>query len=227
MSLNALRQLRAKSPAARAEPRWKRPLDLLALSLCGVLLSPAWLALFIAAALAIRRHDGGPVFYSQERLGRGGRVFRIYKFRTMRVDAERETGPIWARVNDDRITPPGRWLRATRLDEAPQALNILRGDMSLVGPRPERPEIAARIARSVPGWDDRLATRPGLAGLSQVRGGSFTSPRNRLRWDRLYIRRMSPALDARLALASLCVALRGGRARLRFRRRRRARARNR
>ncbi len=189
-------------------PRYQRAYDLTIILAAGLLLLPVWVALWVAIPLAIRLWDGGPVFYTQARLGRGGRPFRIIKFRTMVRDAEAGVGPVWAMVNDPRVTRVGRLLRATELDELPQVVNVLRGEMSLVGPRPERPELAARFEAEVPGFGERLAVRPGIAGLAHVYGDSHTPPRHRLRYDRLYLARMGPGLDTRIILLSLWVVTR-------------------
>ena len=189
-------------PMARAG--WKRPFDLALLGLGLVLLAPLWAALGLGIALAIRLEDGGPALYRQARLGRGGAVFGILKFRTMRVGAEAETGPVWTERGDPRITRTGRVLRRFHLDELPQAVNILRGEMSLVGPRPERPELAARVERDVPGFSARLRVRPGVAGLAQTNGAGWRDPGLKLEYDNLYIDTMSPWLD--LALCARCLA---------------------
>ena len=125
---------------------------------------PLWLALGIAIAAAIRLEDGGSVLYRQARLGRDGRTIVMLKFRTMAEDSERYTGPMWAQPGDSRSTAVGRVLRLFHLDELPQVLNVLRGEMSLTGPRPERPELATRIERECPGFARRFAVRPGIAG---------------------------------------------------------------
>ena len=205
-------------PSAQAltcRERYKRPFDLVALALAFVALGPLWLVLGATAA-AIRLQDGGSVLYRQARLGRGGRIFAMLKFRTMAEDAERCTGPVWARPGDARSTAVGRVLRRFHLDELPQVVNVLRGEMSLVGPRPERPELATRIERGCPGFARRLAVRPGIAGLAQARGRGRVSPRNKLRYDLVYIGAMGPWLDIRLCAACVWRALRGpldGRAR--------------
>ena len=184
--------------------RYKRPFDLAVLALAFVGLLPLWILLALVVPVAIRLDSPGPVLYRQPRLGRGGKVFGIVKFRTMRHGAEAGTGPVLARPGDPRRTAVGRVLRRWHVDELPQAWNILRGDMSLVGPRPERPELAARFAREVPGFSRRLATRPGVMGLAQWRGGYRLAPRWKLRYDELYLRRMGVWLDLRLAV--LCLA---------------------
>jgi lipopolysaccharide/colanic/teichoic acid biosynthesis glycosyltransferase len=156
--------------------------------------------LLLAAGL-IRLTSRGPVIYTKRRLGRGGRPFVIYKLRTMRHDCERTTGPVWATPNDPRATAVGRVLRALHLDELPQLWNVLRGEMSLIGPRPERPEIAGKLRHLVPGYDRRLAVRPGITGLAQV----FLPPdsdvdgvKRKVALDRLYVARIGPRFDAKL-----------------------------
>ena len=186
-------------------PRYKRPYDLIVLALVYLAFLPVWVLLWTMIPLAILLTDRGPVFYRQERLGRNGRVFRIIKFRTMVQNAEAQLGPVWADANDPRTTRLGRILRETRLDEIPQALNILRGEMSIVGPRPERPELARKFEQRIPGFGERLRVLPGIAGLAHVRGDSHTPPRHRLRYDNLYIERMNPWLDTQLILLSLWV----------------------
>ena len=188
--------------------RYKRPFDLALVALALVLAGPLWLALGVAIALAIRIEGGGPVLYRQPRLGRDGRVFRMLKFRTMVENAEERTGPTWAAWRDARSTAVGRVLRRYHLDELPQLVNVLRGEMSLVGPRPERPALAARIGRTVPGFESRLRVGPGIAGLAQWRGGHPICPRHKLRYDNLYIARMGPWLDLRLCAACVYRALR-------------------
>ena len=151
----------ARDAPPQARGGYKRPFDLALLALALVLLAPLWAVLLPAVALAVRLEDGGPALYRQARLGRGGTVFRMLKFRTMGVGAEAETGPVWSAPGDPRVTRVGRVLRAFHLDELPQAVNVLRGEMSLVGPRPERPDLARRIERDVPGFAARLRVRPG------------------------------------------------------------------
>ena len=147
---------------------YKRPFDLTIIVLAHILLLPLFAVLWIGIPLAIWLGDRGPPFYLQERVGRSGKRFQVIKFRTMVSDAESETGPVWAAERDSRTTRVGRFLRAFRLDELPQVINILRGEMSVVGPRPERPELVERFSRDVPGFSERVRVRPGVAGLAQV-----------------------------------------------------------
>lgn len=173
------------------------------------------LPLWAVAATAIKLEDGGPVFYTQERVGRGGRVFRALKFRSMRQDAERATGPLQARAGDSRVTRVGKLMRATAMDELPQLWNIFLGDMSFVGPRALRPgEIEFEGGHpipleAVPGYTDRIVVRPGLTGVAQVYAARDISRRCKFRYDRLYIRRRSFALDIRLILLSFWISFRG------------------
>lgn len=149
----------------------------------------------------------GPVVYRQVRLGRGGRTYWIYKIRTMAHDCEARTGPVWATEDDPRVTRLGKILRGTHLDELPQLVNVLRGEMALIGPRPERPEIAAEIERKLPGFGRRLAVRPGITGLAQLVLGpdrDIDGVRYKLEFDLHYIARLSAATDLRLAAATVC-----------------------
>jgi len=153
----------------------------------------------------VRLTSAGPAFYFQTRLGRGGRHYRICKLRTMRHECEARTGAVWSVPGDVRVTPIGRVLRDTHLDELPQLLNVLRGQMALIGPRPERPEIVCRIEREVPDYRQRLRVRPGVTGLAQMRVPAdvdVAGVRRKLAHDLYYIRRMSFVLDLRIAAAT-------------------------
>lgn len=190
----------------------KRTLDVL-LSGCGLIAS-APLSAIIAAL--IKLEDGGPVFFSQERVGEGGRPFRALKFRSMIVEAELRTGPIQSGRDDPRVTRLGRVLRATAMDELPQLWNIFRGDMSFVGPRALRPgeiEVNGRGAverlEDVPGFRQRCQIRPGLTGVAQIYAPRDLVRRHKFRYDTLYIRRQSVWLDVRLILVSFWITFRG------------------
>lgn len=185
-----------------------------------VVVSAAGLIVFspisLVIALAIKLDDGGPVLFSQERVGLNGRVFLAHKFRSMVVDAERDTGAVQATLDDPRVTRVGRVIRATAFDELPQLWNILAGDMSVVGPRPLRPGESDTTAdgthiplSAIRGYEVRHRVRPGLTGLAQVYA-SRDLPRNRkFRYDLLYQRRASLCLDLRLVLQSFWITLRG------------------
>jgi lipopolysaccharide/colanic/teichoic acid biosynthesis glycosyltransferase len=183
----------------------KRGFDV-ALSSIGLLISSS---LWLLIAILVKREDGGPVFYTQTRTGRNGVPFRVLKFRSMVVDAERETGAVWAAQNDPRVTRIGRILRATAMDELPQLWNIFRGDMSFVGPRAERPDLVGQFVQDIPGYKDRFRVRPGLTGLAQVYGQYDTPARHKLKYDKLYIRRQSFCLDLKLILSSFLITFRG------------------
>ena len=150
----------------------------------------------------------GPLFYRQERVGKGGRIFQILKFRTMVPDAEQATGPVWSEDHDPRITPVGHWLRKTRLDELPQIINVFRGEMSLVGPRPERPEFVEKLCRDIPFYRARHAVRPGITGWAQVRygyGNSVDDARIKLEYDLYYVKHAGFYLDTLILLKTLAV----------------------
>ena len=173
----------------------------------AALLAIATLPVMLLAALAIRLTSRGPVLYRQQRLGKDGRPFTMVKLRTMHVDAERATGPVLASANDPRVTRLGRYLRALRLDELPQLWNVCRGDMSFVGPRPERPEFVRRFERDIPGYAERLKVRPGLTGYAQVNGEYRTSAATKLKYDLAYIYNRSFWLDLRILTETVKVML--------------------
>ena len=175
---------------------WKRALDVVCSGAGLVVLSP----FFLLVALSIYLTDRGPVFYKQTRLTDGGKEFQICKFRTMIQNAEEKSGARLASENDDRILPIGHFLRRTRLDELPQLLNIWKGEMSLVGPRPERPELAAEIEREIPEFCYRLKMKAGLTGYAQIYGKYNTVPYDKLKLDLTYIRNYSFWLDLKLLL---------------------------
>lgn len=177
----------------------KRAFDIAASLLGLIALSP----ILIITAIAIRVYDGGPAIYKQVRLTKGGREFKIWKFRSMRVDAEKDgVARLSTGDNDDRITPIGRIVRKCRLDELPQLVNILRGDMSVVGPRPERPEIAEQYYKTMPDFQLRLQVKAGLTGYAQVYGKYNTDPYEKLEFDLMYIKNMSVLTDLRLMFAT-------------------------
>ncbi len=196
------------APPISVRDWWKRPFDLFVLSVVHIVLAPVWLALWTLIPLAIWLSDRGPVFYTQTRVGKGGRIFEVYKFRSMIPDAEQFTGAVWAEEDDPRITRVGRLLRSRALDELPQVINMWKGDISLVGPRPERPELMEQFTRERPEFGRRLAVRPGLTGIAQVYGRYSTRPRDKLRYDTIYIKRMSPWLDVKLLTLSVLLTFR-------------------
>lgn len=186
----------------------KRLLDIVVAAL-GVVLS---LPVQLVVALAVKVTSCGPVLYRQDRVGQDGRIFTLYKFRSMRHDAEADTGPVWARVGDDRVTSIGGFLRRMRLDEMPQLWNVLRGDMSLVGPRPERPEFVGSLTRQIAFYGQRHVIKPGVTGWAQVRytyGASVQDAMEKLQYDLFYVKNMSIALDLYILLRTIKIVLLG------------------
>lgn len=181
----------------------KRICDILFSAVMLLVLSP----IMIIAAIAIKLGDGGPVFYKQQRLTKGGREFNLLKFRSMVVDAEKETGATLSTEHDARITKVGRWLRRFRIDELPQLLNILKGDMSVVGPRPERLVLAEEYEKELPQFRYRLKVKAGLTGLAQIMSKYNTTPKDKLALDLDYINQYSIWLDIKLILQTMIVFL--------------------
>lgn len=179
----------------------KRLFDIIA-AVIGVILT---LPIMLCASAAIKLCDGGPVLFPQERVTKGGKKFILYKFRTMVVDAEKHTGPVLALENDKRITTVGRILRSIRLDELPQLFNVIKGDMSIVGPRPERPFFEKKITETIPEFKYRLAVKAGITGMAQIHSKYSTTPENKLRFDMLYIKNYSIWLDIKIIMLTLGV----------------------
>ena len=200
------------STAARRAPlslhaQLKRPVDLM-VAMVGLCIGGP---LMLALGAIVKLTSKGPIFYAQERLGLNGKPFTMYKLRTMRTDAE-AAGPKWCSQNDPRVTRFGRLLRCTHLDELPQLINVLRGDMTLVGPRPERPCFVENLKKSIPMYEHRLAVKPGITGLAQVSHGSDQTLEDvqvKLGYDLDYIRRAGLWLDLQiLALTAVKVVAR-------------------
>lgn len=191
-----------------APAQWsKRFFDILSALGLLIFLAP----LLLATALAIRLDTKGPVLYRQRRIGFRGEEFEIFKFRSMRTDAEKD-GARWASADDDRITRVGRFIRRTRIDEIPQAINILRGEMSFVGPRPERPEFVTLLEIEIPHYHERHLVKPGITGWAQVKHeytASVDGARTKLTYDLFYIKHFSLLLDLLIVLMTVRVALLG------------------
>ena len=186
----------------------KRFIDLGVSILVLILLSPLWIVL----AFLVRFTSSGPAIFRQERVGKNGRPFTMYKYRTMRQNAEAETGPVWASEDDPRYTRLGRWLRKTRLDEIPQLFNVLKGEMSLVGPRPERRFFVDKLVNEIPLYTRRLRVKPGITGLAQVKwkyDESVEDVKQKVKYDLFYISNMSIRLDLKILFATLRTALLG------------------
>ncbi len=193
---------RADSSALRGHP-WKRPAD----AILSLVLLIATLPLMLATGILVRLTSRGSALYCQRRLGRNGRIFTMYKIRTMVQGCEARTGPCWAAANDPRVIPLGRYVRQTHIDELPQLWNVLRGEMSLVGPRPERPEFLSRLERGVPDYGNRLRVLPGITGLAQIQlppDTDMASVRRKVALDLHYARHCNPWLDLGILL---CTAL--------------------
>jgi sugar transferase (PEP-CTERM system associated) len=187
--------------------RARRLVDVALVIIIGLLASP----LMLLTALAIKLDSRGPVFYLQERVGLHNATFRIIKFRSMRVDAE-ANGPVWASESDSRVTSVGRWIRKLRIDELPQLFNIIRGEMSLIGPRPERPIFIKQLEQRIPYYSERHLVKPGLTGWAQVRypyGASFEDALEKHQYDLYYIKNQSPVLDALILLETARIVLFG------------------
>lgn len=193
----------------KTTPGWfvtlKRIVDFTGALALLIVLSP----ILLTAAIAIAVTMGLPITYSQERVGRDLRIFSILKFRTMVRDAEKNSGPVFAGEEDDRITPLGRFLRKTRIDELPQLVNILKGEMSFVGPRPERPFFVEQYLEEIPGYHERFRVPPGVSGLAQVMGGYATTPERKLKYDLIYMYHQSLAMDSQIVVETLRVVLTG------------------
>ncbi len=186
----------------------KRALDI-CLSLLFLILG---FPLYVAIALAIKLESRGPIFFRQQRVGQGGKVFRLLKFRTMHEGAEGKTGPIWATEDDPRITKIGRFLRRSRLDEFPQIMNVLKGDLSFVGPRPERPHFVAMLQQRVPYYVQRLSVKPGITGWAQIRypyGSTVEDAMQKLEYDLYYVKNMSIFLDFLILFSTVQVVVFG------------------
>ena len=187
---------------------FKQCFDLLTAAV-GLLVMAPILAILV---LLIRATSRGPSIFTQERVGKDGKIFQMYKLRTMVVNAEKETGPVWAREEDPRVTPVGRWLRKTHLDEIPQLVNVLKGEMNLVGPRPERPELVTRLSQEIPDYPKRLTVAPGITGLAQVWSRydeTLEDVRRKVKYDLLYIRQMCLTADLAILFRTVYVVVTG------------------
>ncbi|WP_282604511.1 TIGR03013 family XrtA/PEP-CTERM system glycosyltransferase [Pelagibius sp. Alg239-R121] len=192
-------------PGGRLQQAFKRALDIAVSLVMLIFLLP----IIVATAIAVRLESPGPIFYRQERMGFRGKTFVLTKFRSMRVDAERD-GPQWAAANDSRVTAVGAFVRKTRIDEIPQILNVLRGDMSLVGPRPERPFFVEQLADVIPYYSERHRVKPGVTGWAQLNypyGASIEDARQKLQYDLYYIKYYSLLLDLSIIAQTVRVVL--------------------
>ncbi len=190
------------------ERRVKRLMDLTVSAAILILFAPLW----ILVGIIIKLDSKGPILYKQKRVGRNGKLFTIYKFRSMYEDAEKRTGPVWAGSDDPRITRVGRIMRKLRIDEIPQFINVFKGDMSLVGPRPERPYFVEKLQEEIPFYLRRLRVRPGITGWAQIKheyDQSLDDVRKKVQYDLFYLENMSLRMDLKIILNTLSVMLRG------------------
>lgn len=187
---------------------YSRILDI-CLSLIGLVIG---IPLIIIFGILIKFEDNGPIIYKQERVGKHGKLFNVYKVRSMKVDAEKY-GAQWAQDNDPRILKVGNFIRKTRIDEIPQLFNILKGDMSIIGPRPERPMFTMQFNEDIDGFVNRLLVKPGLTGWAQVNGGYEMTPEEKLKWDLDYIQSRNLFMDIRIIFMTVKVVLTGDGAR--------------
>ncbi|MBZ0200098.1 MAG: sugar transferase [Ignavibacteriaceae bacterium] len=190
------------------EKKLKRLMDILVSTIILILSFPLW----FFTAIAIKSESKGPVFFSQERCGQNGSLFKMLKFRSMRHDAEKLTGPVWSQKDDPRITKVGKFIRKVRIDEIPQMINVLKGEMSLVGPRPERPFFVEKLAGEIPYYKRRLKVRPGVTGWAQVKhkyDETIEDVKIKLRYDLFYIENMSLRMDFKIIFRTIFVVLFG------------------
>ncbi|MCX5666170.1 MAG: exopolysaccharide biosynthesis polyprenyl glycosylphosphotransferase [Candidatus Omnitrophica bacterium] len=181
------------------------------LTIAGIGIVMAAPAIFFTA-IVIKIVSPGPVFFKQERVGWGGRPFYIYKLRTMRLDAEKSTGPVWAQEDDPRLIRFGRLIRKAHIDELPQLFNVLKGDMSIVGPRPERPVFVEKLSKEISDYHKRVNVKPGITGLAQVwhkYDETITDVRKKVKYDLLYIKEMCLMVDLRILLRTVIVSAQG------------------
>ncbi|MDD5020013.1 MAG: exopolysaccharide biosynthesis polyprenyl glycosylphosphotransferase [Candidatus Omnitrophica bacterium] len=194
--------------ARRRFEEFKRVFDVF-VSFVGLVISAPVL---LAAAAAIKATSPGPVFFKQTRIGKKGKIFNIWKLRTMVCDAELQTGPVWATENDPRVTSVGKFLRKSRIDEIPQLVNVLKGEMSIIGPRPERPEFVGKLAGEIVDYRKRLKVKPGITGLAQIKqsyDATIKDVRRKVKLDLLYIKKMCFLTDLRILLGTISVVLTG------------------
>tara|TARA_B100001996_G_C18646767_1_gene587711 strand:- start:969 stop:1583 length:615 start_codon:yes stop_codon:yes gene_type:complete len=188
----------------------KRSIDLSFLIIGFTLLMPILLIVILLVVIFLFLEDGYPIFYTQDRYAKNKKQFKLYKFRSMIKNAEQQTGAIWASKDDDpRLTKTGKFIRKYAIDEIPQLVNILRGDISIVGPRPERPELYTKFSKGNLPYEKRLDAPQGLTGLAQLLGSYDTLPKNKLRYDLLYIKNQSVYLDIKIIFFSVLVTIIG------------------
>jgi len=186
----------------------KRAIDITGSVIALILFSPV----LIFTSLLIKLTSTGPIFYTQVRVGKDGKNFNIFKFRTMKVDAEKATGPVWAQKNDNRLIPAGKFIRKAHIDEIPQFVNVILGDMSIIGPRPERPVFVEKFTQEITDYPKRLDVKPGITGLAQVwhhYDDDINDVRKKIKYDILYIKKMCFLTDVGILARTVRVVLTG------------------
>lgn len=194
--------------AQKSFQKFKRGFDII-LSIVGLTIASP---VILLAALFIRANSKGPIIYKQNRVGKSGKIFKIYKLRTMKLDAEKETGAVWAKRDDPRVTSVGRILRKLHIDEIPQLLNVLKGEMSIVGPRPERPELVRDLKVLICDYEKRLLIKPGITGMAQVwhkYDETLQDVKKKIKYDILYLKKMCWLVDLRILMQTVVVVLTG------------------
>ncbi len=192
----------------RSYDRFKRGFDIVMSTVALIVLSP----LCLLVALLIKLTSKGPIFYKQIRVGHQGEIFEMFKFRTMKVDAEKDSGPVWARANDNRVTLIGKFLRKAHIDEIPQFINVIRGEMSIIGPRPERPAFVEKFKEVIPEYEKRLQVKPGITGLAQVwhrYDETLEDVKKKIKYDLLYIKKICLWTDIRILFRTVRVVITG------------------
>ena len=187
---------------------YRRFIDLVMAFFALIIVSPV----ILITAILIKLESKGPAFFFQERSGLNGKTFNIIKLRSMTIDAEKN-GPQWAAKNDMRVTKIGKFIRKTRIDELPQLINVIKGEMSIIGPRPERPVFVEQFSKEIPGFENRLLVKPGLSGWAQVNGGYDITPEEKLKYDLYYIKNMNVKLDMKIIYKTIKVVFTGDGAR--------------
>tara|TARA_Y100001970_G_scaffold197312_1_gene240065 strand:- start:7758 stop:8372 length:615 start_codon:yes stop_codon:yes gene_type:complete len=188
----------------------KRGLDIILLIVGFLIFAPIFVVIIFLVVLSILIEDGRPVFYTQKRYGKNKKIFKLYKFRSMIKNAEQRTGAVWAlKDKDPRLTKTGKFIRKYAIDEMPQLINIFKGDISFVGPRPERPELFNEFAIIFPDFKKRLLVPQGLTGIAQLLGTYDASPKNKIRYDLIYIKNQSLLMDIKIIILSVIISLIG------------------
>lgn len=183
----------------------KRIFDIFVSSIAIIFLAP----LYIIIAILIKIDSTGKIIYTQDRIGKNGKIFKMYKFRTMKQNAEKMTGPILEKINDERVTKIGRYLRKTKLDESPQFINVLIGNMSIVGPRPERPELANEIKQEYNEFQIRELVKPGITGEACINSGYYALPQEKIKYDLKYMKNWSIKKDIKICMQTINFLIKG------------------